>query len=59
MKMEFVIRLFTQKKDKRVREKEQLKIEHKNHPAMVEKILETSAEKKIGLDELRDIIGVK
>ncbi len=47
------------KKDKRIREKEQLKIEHKNHPAMVEKILETSAEKKIGLDELRDIIGVK
>ena len=47
------------KKDKRVREKEQVKIEHENHPAMLEMILETSAEKKIGLDELRDIIGVK
>jgi GTP-binding protein len=47
------------KKDKRVREKEQTKIGHENHPAMLEKILETSAEKKIGLEELRDIIGVK
>ena len=47
------------KKDKRVREKEQVKIEPKNHPAMVELILETSAEKKSGLQELRDIIGVK
>jgi len=47
------------KKDKRVREKEQLKIQHDNHPAMVECVLERSAEKKIGLDELRDIIGVK
>ena len=47
------------KKDKRVREKEQVKISHENHPAMVECVLETSAEKKIGLDELRNIIGVK
>lgn len=47
------------KKDKRIREQEQIKIEHENHPAMVEMILETSAEKKTGLDELRNIIGVK
>ncbi len=47
------------KKDKKVREKEQSVISHEKHPAMVEKILETSAEKKTGLDELRNIIGVK
>ena len=47
------------KKDKRIREKEQIEISHENHPAMVENILETSAEKKYGLDELRNIIGVK
>ena len=47
------------KKDKKIREKEQVEIEHKNHPAMVECVLETSAEKKVGLEELRDIIGVK
>lgn len=47
------------KKDKKIREKEQSQISHENHPAMVENILETSAEKKYGLDELRDIIGVK
>ena len=47
------------KKDKKVREKEQSVISHEKHPAMVEKILETSAEKKTGLDELRNIIGIK
>lgn len=47
------------KKDKRVREKNQLNLSHENHPAMIENILETSAEKKIGLDELKEIIGVK
>ena len=47
------------KKDKRVREKNQTEIKHENHPAMVEQVLETSAEKKYGLQELRDIIGVK
>ena len=47
------------KKDKRVRELTQQKISCENHPAMVEKILETSAEKKSGLEELREIIGVK
>ena len=47
------------KKDKRLREQEQIKIKHENHPAMVEMVLETSAEKKYGLEELRNIIGVK
>ena len=47
------------KKDKRIRELIQQKISCENHPAMVEKILETSAEKKSGLEELREIIGVK
>jgi GTP-binding protein len=47
------------KKDKRVREKTQMNLLHENHPAMVEKILETSAEKKSGLEDLREIIGVK
>ncbi len=47
------------KKDKKIREVEQLKISHESHPAMVSDIIETSAEKKIGIAELRDIIGVK
>lgn len=47
------------KKDKRVREKTQTILSHKNHPAMIENILETSAEKKYGLEDLRNIIGVK
>ena len=47
------------KKDKRIREKSQVLVSHENHPAMIEQILETSAEKKYGLEELRNIIGVK
>ena len=47
------------KKDKKVRENNQETLSHENHPAMIENILETSAEKKFGLQELRDIIGVK
>ena len=47
------------KKDKKIREVKQIELSHENHPAMVENILETSAEKKYGLEELRDIIGVK
>ena len=47
------------KKDKKVREQDQHKLSHENHPAMLEQILETSAEKKTGLEELRNIIGVK
>lgn len=47
------------KKDKRVREKSQVEISHDNHGAMVPEILETSAEKKTGLEPLRVIIGIK
>jgi GTP-binding protein len=47
------------KKDKRVREKSQVEISHDNHGAMVPEILETSAEKKIGLEPLKTIIGIK
>ena len=47
------------KKDKRIREKSQQKIGHENHPAMIAEILETSAEKKTGLEPLRTIIGIK
>ena len=47
------------KKDKRIRESSQNTISHENHPAMIAQVLETSAEKKTGLDELRNIIGVK
>jgi len=47
------------KQDKRIRETSQLNVSHENHPAMVVEILKTSAEKKTGLDELRNIIGIK
>ena len=47
------------KKDKKIRESSQLKLSHENHPAMVDGIFETSAEKKSGLEELKEIIGVK
>ena len=47
------------KKDKKVREQSKIQISHENHPAMLEQILETSATKKSGLQELRNIIGVK
>lgn len=47
------------KKDKRVREKNQKILTHENHPAMAAEIIETSAEKKIGLEPLRNIIGIK
>ncbi len=47
------------KKDKRIRETNQTTVSHENHPAMVAEILETSAEKKTGLDPIRHIIGIK
>jgi len=47
------------KKDKKVRETTQLKLSHEDHPAMMQEILETSAEKKTGLEKLKGIIGVK
>ncbi len=47
------------KKDKKVREANQTKIKHTEHGAMVPEILETSAEKKTGLDPIKAIIGIK
>ena len=47
------------KKDKKVREEKQLEIKHTDHGAMVSEILQTSAEKKTGLDEIRGILGIR
>ncbi len=47
------------KKDKRIREKNQAMICADNHPAMVDDIVETSSEKKYGIDSLKAIIGIK
>lgn len=47
------------KKDKKVREDKQIKLNHEEHGAMVQEILETSAEKKTGLEKIRAEIGIK
>ena len=47
------------KKDKKVREKNQIEIKHTDHGAMIPEILYTSAEKKTGLDGLRYTLGIK
>lgn len=47
------------KKDKRTREENQITIKHTDHGAMVAEILETSAEKKTGIESLRKVIGIK
>ena len=47
------------KKDKRIREEKQVALSHETHGAMCADILETSAEKKMGLESLRAIIGIK
>lgn len=47
------------KKDKRVRESEQIEIRADSHPAMVDDVIETSAEKKHGIENIRAIIGIK
>lgn len=47
------------KKDKRIRETDQVEIDPKVHPAMVDDILETSAQKKHGIENIRSIIGIK
>ncbi|MBR2393350.1 MAG: YihA family ribosome biogenesis GTP-binding protein [Alphaproteobacteria bacterium] len=47
------------KKDKKVREAKQTQIKHTEHGAMVPEILETSAEKKTGLEPIRAILGIK
>ena len=47
------------KKDKKVRENNQIEIKHTDHGAMIPEILYTSAEKKTGLDGLRETLGIK
>lgn len=47
------------KKDKKIREQEQVRVDTNSHPAMFPEILETSAEKKYGIDTLRTVIGIK
>lgn len=47
------------KKDKKVREKNQCEIIHTDHGAMIPEILETSAEKKTGLENIRETLGIK
>lgn len=47
------------KKDKKVRESKQLEIKHTNHGAMLPEILQTSADKKTGLDPIKATLGIK
>lgn len=47
------------KRDKRVREADQHQINPADHGAMADEIIETSAEKKIGIDKVRAAIGIK
>ena len=47
------------KKDKKVREQKQTEIVHTEHGAMIPDILYTSAEKKTGLDSIRETLGIK
>ena len=47
------------KKDNRVRESKQQEILHTDHGAMIPQILETSAEKKTGLEDIRVTLGIK
>lgn len=46
------------KKDKKIREKDQKEITTDGHPAMVEEVIATSAEKKYGIERVREIIGI-
>lgn len=47
------------KKDKKVRELKQIEIKHTDHGAMLPQVLQTSAEKKTGLDSIKETLGVK
>ena len=47
------------KKDKKTREADQVIINPDLHPAMMADILETSSEKKYGIDKVRAAIGIK
>ena len=47
------------KKDKKVREVKQTEILHTDHGAMLPEVLQTSAEKKTGLDSIKETLGIK
>lgn len=47
------------KKDKKVREEKQVEIRHTDHGAMLPDVLFTSAEKKTGLEPIRETLGIK
>ncbi len=47
------------KKDKKIREQNQAQIDSGIHPAMIDEIIDTSAEKKIGIERTREIVGIK
>jgi len=47
------------KKDKRVREEKQKQLSHTEHGAMLSEVLQTSAEKKTGLESIRETLGIK
>lgn len=47
------------KKDKRVREEKQKQLSHTEHGAMLPEVLQTSAEKKTGLESIRETLGIK
>lgn len=47
------------KRDKRVREQDQCMIDPRVHGSMADDIIDTSAEKKIGIDKMRAAIGIK
>ena len=47
------------KKDKRVREEKQRQLSHTEHGAMLPEVLQTSAEKKTGLESIRETLGIK
>ena len=47
------------KKDKKVRESKQCELSHVEHGAMVPEILQTSAEKKTGLEAIKATLGIK
>lgn len=47
------------KKDKKIRESNQIEIDASEHPAMSADVVETSALKKTGIDSIKAMIGVK
>lgn len=47
------------KKDKKLREKDQIVLDPDSHPAMMVDVIETSAEKKYGIDKVKAAIGIK